>query len=50
MNVFHNCVYWLQVPPISTEHFKSAMKVIRPSVSPDSLAAYAKWNAAQGSR
>lgn len=38
-----------QIPPISMEHFKQAAKTIRPSVSPQSLEAYHRWNQEFGS-
>lgn len=38
-----------QIPPISMEHFKQATKTIRPSVSPQSLEAYHRWNQEFGS-
>ena len=37
------------IPPITVDHFKQAVKTIRPSVSRSSLEFYAKWNAEFGS-
>ena len=38
-----------QIPPISIDHFKQAVKTIRPSVSSQSLELYHKWNQEFGS-
>lgn len=39
-----------KIPPVSINHFKAAMEVIRPSVSKQSLNFYMRWNSEFGSR
>ena len=39
-----------KVPPVSINHFKAAMEVIRPSVGKQSLNFYMRWNSEFGSR
>lgn len=39
-----------RIPPVTIEHFRSALEVIRPSVGKKSLDFYRKWNDEYGSR
>jgi SpoVK/Ycf46/Vps4 family AAA+-type ATPase len=39
-----------KIPPVSINHFRAAMEVIRPSVSQQSLNFYMRWNSEFGSR
>ncbi|MES1907393.1 MAG: hypothetical protein MHM6MM_000518 [Cercozoa sp. M6MM] len=38
------------IPAVSLAHFQSAMRAVPPSVSPESLAHYARWNDMYGTR
>lgn len=42
-------LYRQQVRPINVDDFKKALTRVRPSVSPDDLEPYKKWDATYGS-